>query len=87
MISSEYVIEWLRQETSEEYAKRMQGFFKTGKGQYGEGEIFWGIRVPFQRAIAKKVRGDFSPDQWPLYSLNTLFRGALDSPFYFNTLV
>ena len=66
MISNEYIIELLRQETSEEYAKRMQGFFKTGKGQYGEGDIFWGIRVPFQRAIAKKVSRDFSPDQWPV---------------------
>ena len=72
MISSEYVIEWLRQETSEEYARRMQGFFKTGKGQYGEGDIFWGIRVPFQRAIAKKV-GGISPLISGRYSLNTLF--------------
>ena len=43
MISAEYVIALLKQQASEEHAERMQGFFKTGKGQYGEGDVFWGI--------------------------------------------
>ena len=55
-LSAEGISAQLRKMGDEEIARHSTRFFKTGKGQYGEGDRFLGIRVPRLREVAKKSR-------------------------------
>lgn len=54
------MLEQLRKELgkagNEKRAKFVSGYFKTGKGEYGEGDLFLGLSVPETRKIAKKYK-------------------------------
>ena len=46
----------LREHAEPEYIPRLKGFFKTGKGEYGEGDIFMGVKSPPIRKLAQGGR-------------------------------
>lgn len=51
----------LRTLADAEIARHSQGFFKTAKGEYGEGDRFLGIRVPVLRQHIRQFR-DVTPE-------------------------
>ena len=55
-MNAEEISKLLQKMGDKEDARFLQGFFKTGVGQYGEGDIFLGIRVPVLRDLAKEYK-------------------------------
>jgi 3-methyladenine DNA glycosylase AlkD len=55
-MKAEDVRKRLKKLGTRERAEVSQRFFKTGPGQYGEGDVFLGVRVPEQRRLAKEFK-------------------------------
>jgi 3-methyladenine DNA glycosylase AlkD len=69
-MNAEFILQELFSVADPEKAKFLQGFFKTGKGQYAEGDILLGVTVPLIRDIVKQ-----SP-KLPFEEIQTLIDSA-----------
>ena len=50
---------------NEEQRRVLMGFFKTGPGEYGEGDEFLGLKVPQTREVVKNIWKDFPLSEVP----------------------
>ncbi|MFZ1458950.1 MAG: DNA alkylation repair protein [Candidatus Saccharimonadales bacterium] len=71
-MTAEDVVSEMQKYASDADAVNLQWFFKTGPGEYGEGDQFIGVRVPMIRRVCKEFR------QLPLAEVEKL----IESPFH-----
>ena len=72
LMTAKEVVNALKLVATEERRKANEWFFKTGKGEYGYGDIFLGVTVPNIRRIAKKFSQEIS-----LQKLTELIRSPI----------
>lgn len=65
-ITADEIQKNLRKFADPAIAEHSQRFFKTGKGEYGEGDKFLGIRVPVIRKLVRKYRDISTVEVLPL---------------------
>lgn len=64
------IIAYMESLQNEKQRKVLMGFFKTGKGEYGEGDEFLGLKVPQTREVVKAVWKDFPLEEVPKLLMN-----------------
>src|SRR4051812_25298078 len=61
-LSADAFIKKLKTYQSADELRKIQGYFKSGEGEYGEGDIFLGVRMGQVFALAKTFI-EMAPDQ------------------------
>ena len=64
-MTAKEVIKYMESLRDEKQRQELMRFFKTGPGQYGEGDEFLGLKVPQTRQVVKLVGHDLPVDEVP----------------------
>ena len=69
-MSAQEIIKHMESLQNEEQRQVLMGFFKTGPGEYGEGDEFLGLKVPQTREVVRLAGHDFPLTEVPELLMN-----------------
>jgi len=70
MATAQEIIAYMESLQNEKQRQILMGFFKTGPGQYGEGDEFLGLKVPQTREVVRLAGQDFPLTEIPELLMN-----------------
>lgn len=69
-MTAKEIIQHMESLQNDEQRQILMGFFKTGPGEYGEGDEFLGLKVPQTREVVRAAGTDFPLSEVPTLLLN-----------------
>ncbi len=69
-MTAQEIITYMESLCNKEQRKILMGFFKTGPGEYGEGDEFLGLKVPQTREVVKAAGKDLPLSEVPRLLMN-----------------
>ena len=69
-MTAKEIIQYMESMRDDEQRQILMRFFKTGPGEYGEGDEFLGLKVPQTREVVKAVPKDFPLSEVPELLMN-----------------
>lgn len=84
-MTASFILQELLSVANPEKAMFLQGFFKTGKGQYAEGDVFLGLVVPHTSEYCQSQQANTSLSELEILIQSEYHEAVLRSTLYLSS--